>query len=114
MRRRRLLSLVLLLGCSHLAPVESPPPIAEGDVHTHVAKGGRRVRHLNLDLTLDFQARQARGSAELDLLAPTAPTGAQGGTLVLDSQGLVIEGVTGPDGKPRTWILGPEDPLIGS
>jgi leukotriene-A4 hydrolase len=126
MRQRLLVPAVLLLGCSHAAPivqppvVQSPPVVAppgvpEGDLHTHVATGGRRVRHLNLDLTLDFQARRAQGAVELDLVTPgAAPIAGQGGTLVLDSQGLVIEGVTGADGKPRPWILGPEDPRIGS
>src|SRR5438552_732113 len=114
MRQRRFVSVVLLLGCSHLAAVDRAPATPEGDVHTHVAKGGRRVRHLSLDLTLDFQAHQARGVAELDLLAAAARNVGQADTLVLDSQGLVIEAVTGADGKGRTWILGPADPLIGA
>lgn len=115
MRQRRFVSVVFLLGCSHVAPFQKPPGgQPEGDLHTHVAKGGRRVRHLNLDLALDFQARQARGAAELDLFASASQVAGQDGSLVLDSQGLVIEGVTGADGKPRAWILGPEDPLIGA
>src|SRR5882724_9302002 len=114
MRQPVLVPAVLLLGCSHVAPFEEPPGKPEGDVHTHVAKGGRRVRHVNLDLTLDFQARRAQGVVELDLFTPRAQIGGQGNTLVLDSQGLVIEGVTGADGKLRPWILGPEDPRIGA
>jgi leukotriene-A4 hydrolase len=114
MRHVPLVIAVLLLGCSHVAPIAEPPGKAsEGDLHTHVVQGGRRVRHVNLDLTLDFQARQARGAVELELLAG-AQNAAQSSTLVLDSQGLVIEGVTGADGKLRPWSLGAEDPRIGA
>jgi leukotriene-A4 hydrolase len=114
MRQPRFVWLVLLLGCSHLRPSEQPRDRPEGDLHTHAALGGRRIRHVNLDLTLDFQSRQGRGTVDLDLLAPATQIAGQPGTLVLDSQGLVIEGVTGTDGKRRPWILGPEDPLIGA
>jgi aminopeptidase N len=74
---------------------------------------------VNLDLTLDFQARRVHGTVELDLNAPVIQVlGPEGerwkSSLVLDSQGLVIQEVTGDDGKPRPWVLGPEDPRIGA
>ena len=75
------------------------------------------MRHLNLDLTLDFEARRVRGVVELDLYAPVITVGSlnrPGAPLVLDSQGLVIEGVTGAGGEPLPWTLGPEDPRIGA
>jgi len=112
---RALVPAVLFLACAHQSvPFEDPPGMSEGDLHTHVAQGSRRVRHVNLDLTLDFEARRARGAVELDLFVPRAQIVGHGSTLVLDSQGLVIEGVTGADGKPRVWSLGPEDPRIGA
>ena len=112
---RPLVPAVLFLACAHQSVLfEAPPGMSEGDLHTHVAQGGRRVRHVNLDLTLDFEARRARGAVELDLFVPRAQIVGHGSTLVLDSQGLVIEGVTGADGKPRVWSLGPEDPRIGA
>jgi leukotriene-A4 hydrolase len=117
MRQGRLVPALVLLGCSHTAPLplpfEAPPGEPVVDVHTHVVRG-RRVRHVNLDLTLDFQARRVQGAVELDLFSPMIQVGRQGSTLVLDSQGLVIEGVTGADGKQRPWSLGAEDPLIGA
>jgi leukotriene-A4 hydrolase len=113
MRQPWFAAVLLLLGCAHLAPVGESAGRTEGDPHTHVAKGGRRIRHVNLDLTLDFQLHRAQGAVDLDLSAPAGQTIDQD-TLVLDSQGLVIEGVTGSDGKRRPWILGPEDPLIGA
>jgi aminopeptidase N len=121
MRQRLLLPAVLLFGCSHVAPIpfEAPPGEPEGresqgDLFTHVGKGSRRVRHVNLDLTLDFHARRVQGAVELDLFTPRAQIVGRASTLVLDSQGLVIESVTGADGKVRPWVLGPEDARIGA
>ncbi len=123
MRVPLLVPAVLLLGCFHgEVPFEVPPgaPHSEGDLFTHVGTGTRQVRHLNLDLTVDFQARRIQGAVELDLYSSViqilGPGSARrrGSSLVLDSQGLVIEGVTGADGEPREWVLGPEDPRIGS
>jgi aminopeptidase N len=48
------------------------------------------------------------------LLTAEAQSAGQSSTLVLDSQALVIDGVTGEDGKVRPWNLGPEDPRIGA
>lgn len=60
-----------------------------------------RVTHVALDLALDFAARQARGTATLDLEArPDART------LVLDSDGLQVENVTDAAGKPLPFATG--------
>ncbi len=79
------------------------------DVHSHAEPNRVRVTHLSLDLTLDFDEREARGSAELafDRLDPNAP-------LVLDSLGLAIVGVFGADGGARKYTVSPEDPILGS
>jgi aminopeptidase N len=78
------------------------------DPHSLSEPNRVRVRHVSLDLTLDFVAHQVRGSATLsfDRLDPTAP-------LTLDSSGLVVESVHGSDGRERVWQLGPEDKNLG-
>jgi aminopeptidase N len=79
------------------------------DTHSHAEPNRVRARHVSLDLELDFAHHRVRGSAlvSFDRLDPAAP-------LILDGQGLVIEGVAGEDGSARTWQVGPEDPNIGS
>jgi leukotriene-A4 hydrolase len=79
------------------------------DMHSHAEPNRVHARHVSLDLDLDFARRQVRGTAliSFDRLDPAAP-------LVLDGQGLVIEAVTGADGKARTWQVGPEDPNLGA
>ncbi len=78
------------------------------DPHSHADPNRVRVTHVALDLELDFAARRVAGRVELSLARPDA-----GAPLVLDVQGLEIEAVTGPDGRPREFELGPEDPTLG-
>ena len=79
------------------------------DPHSHARPDSVRVLHASLDLELDFDAREARGSVRLDLerRERSAP-------LLLDAQALAIESVLGGDGTPRRFDLGLEDPVIGS
>lgn len=60
-----------------------------------------RVTHVSLDLTLDFAAKDISGTARLDI---AAAEGAQ--EIVLDSNGLEISGITGPDGRALEWHMG--------
>ncbi len=79
------------------------------DIHSHAQPNLVRVTHASLDLTLDFEQQQVRGSVRLDLERrdPSAP-------LVLDAQALAIEAVAGSDGRAREFRLGPEDKSLGS
>ncbi|MCE9593840.1 MAG: M1 family metallopeptidase [Planctomycetes bacterium] len=79
------------------------------DVHSRSEPNRVRVTRVALDLTLDFEARELRGSVELgfDRFDREAP-------LVLDTQGLAIVDVFGQDGAPRRWKLSDEDPLLGA
>ena len=79
------------------------------DIHSHAQPDHVRVTHASLDLALDFEHQEARGSVRLDL--ERADAAAQ---LVLDSQALVIEAVEGADGTLRVFELGPSDKDIGS
>jgi hypothetical protein len=69
MHVRLLVPVILLLGCVHReVPFEVPPGASRshGDLFPHDGTGTRRVKHLNLDLTVDFQARRVQGVVELD------------------------------------------------
>ena len=72
------------------------------------------VQHINLDLTLDFEARTLAGTVILDLdrRAPDA------NRLVLDTDDLTITAIeaSGPDGRfgATSYILGEDDPMLGT
>jgi aminopeptidase N len=78
------------------------------DAHSHSRPDQVVVRHLDMDLRLDFERRVVRGVARLDIERkdPAAP-------LVLDAQGLLVEAVAGLDGGPRRFRSGPERDGLG-
>ena len=104
---------LIVANAACVGPASSPgvqPTLAPAmDVHSHAQPERVRVTHLRLDLTLDFEAKSARGKVGLDLdrRERSAP-------LVLDAQALAIEGVRGSDGSKRNFVLSPEDPILGS
>ncbi len=67
------------------------------------------MRHVSLDLALDFSLHAAAGSVELTFDRPDAHA-----PLTLDVQGLVVTAASGADGKPRRFQVGSEDPRLGS
>src|SRR5215208_3696713 len=78
------------------------------DVHSYARPGEARVRHVTLDLTADFEARQLRGSAALDV---DVATGAR--EVILDTGGLLVRAVTDDRGVPLPFTLGDPDPVLG-
>ena len=84
------------------------------DVHSYARPDEVRVRHVELDLTVDFARKELRGSATLQVeRLPGAPADAP---LVLDSKGLKIDRVSAHDG--REWValphqVGKADPILG-
>ena len=93
-----------------------------GDIHSYARPGLARVTHVALDLAVDFHAKVLKGSATLTFERPPgAPADAP---LVLDTKGLVIEGVTRPDlrgggaaqgvGQPVPFEPGKNDPILGA
>lgn len=66
------------------------------------------VKHLHLDLTVDFKAKQLSGTAELTL-DRKSPTD----NLRLDSNRLQIDRVTRADGAELSWTLGDKKPGLG-
>ncbi|GGF06784.1 M1 family metallopeptidase [Hymenobacter cavernae] len=80
------------------------------DPHSSARPAEARVRHLLLDLTVDFASRTLAGHAtwQLDREADAME-------LLLDSRGLLIEAVLlgGAEGTPTSFDLGPDDPVLG-
>lgn len=105
-----LCAFVLLTGARlHPArPVPAPPRIAPADAHSYANGDAVAVRHVELDLTVDFDRKQLRGSATLEI---ENRTGAR--ELVLDTRGLAIERVTLGDGSIAGFSLGANDQVRG-
>lgn len=80
------------------------------DPHSRSRPNEVVVRHIALELTVDFEARRLAGSATYDLEHRT-PGATQ---LVLDTWQLDIEKVTGDDGTDLSFTLGEGDPVLGS
>src|SRR5205085_246499 len=78
------------------------------DTRTYAHPEIARVTHVALDLAAEFEAHRMAGTATLDIQA--APGARE---IVLDSKGLEIAGVTGPDGRALPFTLGANDPTKG-
>ncbi|MGS1015881.1 M1 family metallopeptidase [Allosphingosinicella humi] len=78
------------------------------DIHSYARPEVARVTHVALDLRADFAAKRLAGTATLDIQAADGAS-----EIVLDSKGLEVKAVTGEDGKPLPWALGPVDPNLG-
>jgi aminopeptidase N len=74
------------------------------DVHSYARPEAACVRHLDLNLKVDFSRKVLEGFAELhfELLS--------GNTLTLDTRGLAIRKVE----NAVSWELGSEDPILGA
>jgi leukotriene-A4 hydrolase len=80
-----------------LLPAPSPPQ----DVFSFSEPSKVLVRHLTLDLTLDFDKRQAGGTATLEILNLTGTR-----ALILDTRGLDIRSITRDGRTPAPFTLG--------
>jgi aminopeptidase N len=81
------------------------------DVHSLSNADEVRVRHVALDLTVDFDRKVLRGTATLTVVRlPGSPLGAP---LVLDTHGLVIEGAKAGSAEV-SWALAKADPILGA
>lgn len=80
------------------------------DPHSYARPADVAVRHLTLDLTVDFAARTLIGHATWQLANPAGAT-----ELWLDTRDLAIDAVLlgGPDGVPTEFRLGAADPVLG-
>lgn len=78
------------------------------DVHSYARPGEARVTHVSLDLFADFEAKQFRGSATLDL--DVAPGVSE---VVLDVRDLLIHSAADEHGQPCAFTIGEPDPILG-
>ena len=86
-----------------------PHPVVEGlpaDVYSWAQPAEVQVRHIDLDLTVDFDARVLRGTATLEL---QNLRGAR--TLVLDTNRLNITSIVRDDGQPALWSVAQNGPF---
>ncbi|MEM1179285.1 MAG: M1 family metallopeptidase [Acidobacteriota bacterium] len=105
--------LALLAACAPQEPAAEAPADANQektvrDVHSFARPDEVAVRHLTLDLTVDFEAKQLVGRASLDL---DRRSDAQ--ALYLDTRELDIRAVTLDDGVETTFTLGEDQGLLG-
>jgi aminopeptidase N len=92
----------------------TPPMSVPHDEHSYAEPEKVRITDLALDLALDFDQRQLKGTAEYSLQW-RAPRAAR---LVLDTRDLSIAAVEGSDAQgrwtPLQFALAPRDPILGS
>jgi len=79
------------------------------DIHSFARPDEAVVRHLALDLDVDFGRQLLSGSATLQI-----ETRGVARELVLDSNGLTVTRVTLDDGSETTFTLGAAQPFLGS
>jgi len=77
------------------------------DPHSYVDPDQGRITHADLDVTIDFDAKQLKGTVTLVLDEPRQ------GVLDLDTRALTIEGVTAACGE-LDFDLGESDPVLGA
>lgn len=114
---RRLYATAALACALALLPALSAaaePPLPASEPHSYANPQQLRVRHVSLDLAVDFTRRQLAGSAELQVehVDPAARE------LLLDTRDLGIEridaSVDGKAWKPAVYKLAPADRVLGS
>jgi aminopeptidase N len=92
---------------AQVAPILDTPDAV--DPFTYAKPLEARVSNVDLDLALDFDAKQVSGTAALDVIAKPGVK-----QVVLDTKGLKIADVTDASNKPLKWELGAADPSKGA
>ncbi len=111
MRRRLLIPLALALSCASPDEMATTPDDSRIDHHSYANFADVAVKHVELDLDVDFEAKQLRGSATLALEGKSD-------SLVLDTRKLTISKVeTSTDGElfnSAAYELGEADAVLGA
>jgi leukotriene-A4 hydrolase len=103
--------LVFMAACSPLSKTKDldaakrPTPL---DKHSYAKPDQARVRHIDLDLKVDFASQSLSGTATLAL--ETRPEARQ---VILDTKDLKIEAVKDAGGTRLNYGLGPQDKILG-
>jgi leukotriene-A4 hydrolase len=82
---------------------------AMNDIHSFARPDEAVVRHLALDLDVDFDRKRLAGTAVLQI-----ETGGDARELILDTNGLTIDRVTLDDGTEAKFTLGDTKPHLGA
>ncbi len=83
-------------------------PMARLDPHSFADDAQPRTTHFDWKARVDFDTRTLDGEVTLRFARS-----ANGGRLDLDTRGLEVREVTGPDGAPFPHVLEPADPILG-
>ncbi|MEO8589087.1 MAG: M1 family metallopeptidase [Flavobacteriales bacterium] len=89
---------LLLAGCTGEGPTATERYAM--DPHSHARPEEAVITHLDLDISVDFESRTVSGVATYDIKAEGADS------IVFDTDGLTIEGVTIGDGAAAEFALG--------
>lgn len=79
------------------------------DVHSFARPGTAVVKHLDLNIAVNFGNRIISGTAAWEIETP----GKDAAEIIFDTQGLEIEKVSYGDGSPAEFALGNEEPYLG-
>ncbi len=102
------LAVCCLIALAAAVPESLAQSAATVDVHSYAEPEAARVRHVDLDLAVDFARRRLSGAATLSYEA--APDARD---IVLDVKDLLLVGVFDAAGNPLPAALGPADPVKG-
>jgi leukotriene-A4 hydrolase len=100
---------LMLSACGREKPSATDTMSATRDAHSFARPQEAVVRHLDLNLAVDFDARRLRGSATLTIDNLT-----KGNSLHLDARDLSIDSVVLDDGAKARFDLMPAVPFLGS
>ncbi len=78
------------------------------DWHTYSNTDSVKVRHLKLDIVVDFSEKRIKGQARWTIENPQ-----KAGSIVLDTKGLTIDSVLSDGGNRIDFTLGQDDPILG-
>jgi leukotriene-A4 hydrolase len=101
------LLLILITGCS-TGTLNKTKPMKTQDPHSFSRPNEIVVRHIDLDLSVDFNAKRISGKADL-----TLENLSESDTLFLDTRDLTIDSVTA-NGKSLEFQLADAKPILGS
>ena len=99
--------LLTLLSCAGNGPekedggnASTSMPVYTMDHHSHARPNEAVITHLDLNVEVDMEKQVVRGTAQYDVKAEGADH------IVLDTDGLAIDGVTDSTGSPLEFTLG--------
>jgi leukotriene-A4 hydrolase len=92
-----------------IAADDAPSGAENRDVHSFSNPHEVRVKHIDLDLTVDFEKKQLAGTATLQV--ERQPGSAPDAKLVLDQKGLLVETIWTWSGNKEPVLYGAREPI---